>query len=107
MFMSVLFAIAEITAAKRETEYPLIFDAPTSSFGEMKESEFYEIINKIEKQCIIVTKDMLVYNPTTKKSDIKEEAMKLSCPIYRISKKEGFNPNDLSTIQVVTKKIKD
>ena len=50
---------------------------------------------------------MLVYNPTTKKSDIKEEAMKLSCPIYRISKKEGFNPNDLSTIQVVTKKIKD
>lgn len=107
MFMSVLFAIAEVTAAKQETTYPLIFDAPTSSFGEMKEREFYEVINTIKKQCIIVTKDMLGYDVATGRSFIKEEAMKLSCPIYQIAKKEGFNRNDLSTIRVVTKKIKD
>ncbi len=107
MFMSVLFAIAEVTAAKRETAYPLIFDAPTSSFGEMKEREFYEVINKIKKQCIIVTKDMLGYDAETGRSYIKDEALKLSCPIYRIAKKEGFNRNDLSTIRVVTTKIKD
>ncbi|MCC8039066.1 MAG: hypothetical protein LIP02_13190 [Bacteroidales bacterium] len=105
--MSVLFAIAEVTAAKQETTYPLIFDAPTSSFGEMKEREFYEVINTIKKQCIIVTKDMLGYDVATGRSFIKEEAMKLSCPIYQIAKKEGFNRNDLSTIRVVTKKIKD
>ena len=107
MYMAVLFAIAKITADRRETEYPLIFDAPTSSFSQMKEQEFYEIINKIEKQCIIVTKDMLEYDATKQKSTIKPSAYALSCPIYRIEKdREGFNENDLSTIRVRTSKIK-
>lgn len=107
MYMAVLFAIAKVTADKRETEYPLIFDAPTSSFSEMKEKEFYEIINNIKKQCVIVTKDMLEYDATTQKSSIKSEAYSLSCPIYRIEKdQEGFNKNDLSTIRVRTTKIK-
>ena len=107
MYMAVLFAIAKITADKRETEYPLLFDAPTSSFSQMKEQEFYEIINKIQKQCIIVTKDMLEYDAATQKSHIKSSAYELSCPIYRIEKdREGFNENDLSTIRVRTTKIK-
>ena len=107
MYMAVLFAIAKITADRRETEYPLIFDAPTSSFSQMKEHEFYEIINKIQKQCIIVTKDMLEYDAETQKSHIKSSAFELSCPIYRIEKeREGFNENDLSTIRVKTTKIK-
>lgn len=107
MYMAVLFAIAKITADKRETEYPLIFDAPTSSFSQMKEREFYEIINKIQKQCIIVTKDMLEYDSDTGTSKIKSSAFALSCPIYRIEKdREGFNENDLSTIRVRTSKIK-
>lgn len=107
MYMAVLFAIAKITADRRETEYPLIFDAPTSSFSQMKEQEFYEIINKIQKQCIIVTKDMLEYDAATQKSNIKSSAFTLSCPIYRIEKdREGFNENDLSTIRVRTTKIK-
>ena len=105
--MAVLFAIAKITADRRETEYPLIFDAPTSSFSEMKEKEFYEIINRIQKQCIIVTKDMLEYDIAKKKSHIKASAYELSCPIYRIEKdRDGFNENDLSTIKVTTTKIK-
>ena len=107
MYMAVLFAIAKITADRRETEYPLIFDAPTSSFSQMKEKEFYEIINKIEKQCIIVTKDMLEYDSATQKTTIKPSAYTLSCTIYRIEKdREGFNENDLSTIRVRTSKIK-
>ena len=73
----------------------------------MKEQDFYEIINKIEKQCIIVTKDMLEYDATKQKSTIKPSAYDLSCPIYRIEKdREGFNENDLSTIRVRTSKIK-
>lgn len=107
MYMAVLFAIAKITADRRETEYPLIFDAPTSSFSQMKEQEFYGIINQIQKQCIIVTKDMLEYDATSQKSRIKSSAYELSCPIYRIEKdREGFNENDLSTIKVTTTKIK-
>lgn len=107
MYMAVLFAIAKITADRRETEYPLIFDAPTSSFSQMKEKEFYEIINRIQKQCIIVTKDMLEYDKAVQKSRIKNSAYELSCPIYRIEKeREGFKENDLSTIRVTTTKIK-
>ena len=107
MYMAVLFAIAKITADRRETKYPLIFDAPTSSFSQMKEQEFYEIINKIQKQCIIVTKDMLEFDVATQKSLIKSSAYELSCPIYRIEKeRDGFNENDLSTIRVKTTKIK-
>ena len=107
MYMAVLFAIAKITADRRETKYPLIFDAPTSSFSQMKEQEFYEIINKIQKQCIIVTKDMLEYNAKTKTSSIKSAAYSLSCPIYRIEKdRTNFDEHDLSTIRVKTTKIK-
>ena len=107
MYMAVLFAIAKITADRRETKYPLIFDAPTSSFSQMKEQEFYEIINKIQKQCIIVTKDMLEFDVATQKSLIKSSAYELSCRIYRIEKeRDGFNENDVSTIRVKTTKIK-
>lgn len=107
MYMAVLFAIAKITADRRETEYPLIFDAPTSSFSQMKEQEFYEIINRIQKQCIIVTKDMLEYDAATQTSKIKSTAYALSCPIYRIEKdRVGFNENDISSIRIITTKIK-
>ena len=36
MYMSVLFAISNITTLKREEDYPLIFDAPTSSSVTLK-----------------------------------------------------------------------
>ena len=59
MYMSLLFAISDLTTLKKEEDYPLIFDAPTSSFEDFKENVFYNIIDKIDKQCIIVTKDLL------------------------------------------------
>ena len=55
MYMSVLFAISDFTDQKRDENYPLIFDAATSSFGDSKEEGFYNVIDKIKKQCIIVT----------------------------------------------------
>lgn len=41
MYMSVLFAISDFTVLKRDENYPLIFDAATSSFGDSKEEGFY------------------------------------------------------------------
>lgn len=105
MYMSVLFAISNITTLKREEDYPLIFDAPTSSFGDIKEDVFYNIIDKIDKQCIIVTKDLLV-----KQGDeavLNEDKIKeLTCSVYRIKKKEGYDVLDLSTIQTTISKVK-
>lgn len=107
MYMSVLFAISSITTLKREEDYPLIFDAPTSSFGDIKEDVFYNIIDKIDKQCIIVTKDLLVKDAITKKAVLKQEKIdELTCSVYRIQKAEGYDVLDLSTIQTIISKIK-
>lgn len=107
MYMSVLFAISSITTLKREEDYPLIFDAPTSSFGDIKEDVFYNIIDKIDKQCIIVTKDLLVKDPITGKAILKQDKIdELTCAVYRIQKAEGYDVLDLSTIQTNISKIK-
>ncbi len=102
MYMSVLFAISDLTSDKREENYPLIFDAPTSSFGGMKESGFYNIIDSLEKQCIIVTKDFLDDKGNIDESKIDQ----LTCNVYRIKKSPGFNQDDLSTICTIITRIK-
>lgn len=101
MYMSVLFAISDLTTLKRDEDYPLIFDAATSSFGDAKEDDFYNIINHIDKQCIIVTKDFL------DRSELRmDDINKLECPVYRIQKAEGYNKDDLSTIRTTVVKVK-
>lgn len=105
MYMSVLFAISNITTLKREEDYPLIFDAPTSSFGDIKEDVFYNIIDKIDKQCIIVTKDLLVKQG--EQAVLNEEKInELTCSVYRIKKEDGYDVLDLSTIQTTITKVK-
>lgn len=101
MYMSVLFAISDLTTLKREENYPLIFDAATSSFGDSKEDEFYNIIDKIQKQCIIVTKDFI-----TKGNLRLNEIEHLTCSVYRIKKRAGFDQNDLSTVCTEVEKVK-
>ncbi len=107
MYMSVLFAISNITTLKRDEDYPLIFDAPTSSFGDFKEDIFYNIIDDIDKQCIIFTKDLLKFDreTQTRKLDF-DKINQLSCSVYRIQKASGYDEEDLSTIQTLTERIK-
>ena len=107
MYMSVLFAISKITTLKRDEDYPLIFDAPTSSFGDFKEDIFYNIIDNIDKQCIIFTKDLLRYNKETEKRELDfDKINQLSCSVYRIQKSPGYDEEDLSTIRTITERIK-
>lgn len=107
MYMSVLFAIADLTSLKREEDYPLIFDAPTSSFESFKEDEFYNVIDKINKQCIIVTKDLLDKDETTGTRKLNEAKIAaLTCSVYRIEKQRPFVATDLSTICTTSTPIK-
>lgn len=107
MYMSVLFAISKITTLKRDEDYPLIFDAPTSSFGEFKEDIFYNIIDNIDKQCVIFTKDLLRYDRDTEKRELDfDKINQLSCSVYRIQKAPGYDEEDLSTIRTTTERIK-
>lgn len=102
MYMSVLFAVSELTAIKRENDYPLIFDAPTSSFAPQKESDFFNVISDIKKQCIIFTKSFL--NDDGKLLPNKID--KLHCTINRMEKQRPFDKDDLSTIQTKITLIK-
>ena len=102
MYISVLFAISDFTKEKRDEDYPLIFDAATSSFGDSKEEEFYNVIEGLDKQCIIVTKDFMTKGIVRTK-DIEN----LSCPVYRIKKADGFDKNNMATIRTTVKKLKD
>ena len=107
MYMSVLFAISQITTLKREQDYPLIFDAPTSSFGGFKEDTFYNVIDTIDKQCVIVTKDLLNIDKATGQKMLDYDTIdKLSCSVYRIEKVEPFDDKDLSTIQTIVKHVR-
>ena len=102
MYMSILFAISDFTQEKRSEDYPLIFDAATSSFGDVKEEDFYNVINSIKKQCIIVTKDII------SKGEVRlKDIEKLNCPVYRIKKASGFDQSNLATIRTTVDKIKE
>lgn len=102
MYMSVLFAVSELTALKRENDFPLIFDAPTSSFTPQKEKDFFNVISDIKKQCIIFTKSFLTDNNALENEKIDA----LKCTIYRMEKERPFNKLDLSTIQTKLTLIK-
>lgn len=101
LYMSVLFAISDLTTLKREENYPLIFDAATYAFADAKQEVFYNIIDKLDRQCIIVTKDFI--NKGRLKTD---DIDKLTCSVYRIQKAEGFDQSDLSTIRTNISLIK-
>lgn len=101
MYMSVLFAISDFTDQKRDENYPLIFDAATSSFGDSKEEGFYNVIDKLNKQCIIVTKDFI-----TKGQLRLNEINQLTCGVYRIKKADNFDSKNMATIRTLVEKVK-
>lgn len=101
MYISVLFAISDFTQEKRDEDYPLVFDAATSSFGDSKEENFYNVIDGLKKQCIIVTKDFI-----TKGRVRFPEIEKLTCSVYRIKKADGFDSKNMATVRTTIEKIK-
>ena len=104
--MSILFAIGKLSSEKDKTEFPLIFDAPTSSFTEAKENEFFRVISTLEKQVIIVTKSFLRENNNGDAILDSSRINKIGGRIYRIEKKRPFDDKKLGTIQTAITKIK-
>ena len=104
--MSVLFAIGKLSSERDKTQFPLLFDAPTSSFTDAKESEFFNVIGSLDKQVIIVTKSFL---KESSNGDLEVDMDKISGvtgTIFRIEKKKPFDDKKLGTIQTIITKIK-
>ena len=109
--ISVILALAEYNQEKQNGNgYPLILDAPTSSFDSGKEQTFYKSLSKLSSQCIIFTKSFL-YKENEEKGDYLVDMKSLDgidCPVYRIKKNaEGFDQQDLSTIETIIETVKN
>lgn len=57
MHLAILFAIAQMTKIEKEECYPMIFDAPTSSFDAVKRKYFFNVLGECNEQTILLTKD--------------------------------------------------
>lgn len=73
MHISILFAISELASEIKEENFPMIFDAPTSSFGENKTAEFLNLIYETDNQKILLIKDFLSTDKRTNSLAIKRE----------------------------------
>ena len=104
--MSILFAIGKLLSEKDKSVFPLIFDAPTSSFTEAKESEFFKEISNLKKQVIIVTKSFLKESAPGEVVLDRSRLNSIDGSIFRIEKKKPFDDKKLGTIQTVISKIK-
>ena len=104
--MSVLFAIGKLSSERDKTEFPLLFDAPTSSFTAAKESEFFNVISKLNKQVIIVTKSFLKESSNGEVVLDRSKVDDINGRVFRIEKKKPFDDKKLATIQTVISKIK-
>lgn len=101
-YMSVLFAISELTCERSDSRYPLIFDAPCSEFDAQRAQAFYEVIAALDKQCVITTKDFIEGDGTVN----RELLAPLNCKVYRVKKTEGFDPTRQETISTTITTIK-
>ncbi|MBP7508992.1 MAG: AAA family ATPase [Prolixibacteraceae bacterium] len=99
MHISILLAISELAAEYSEESYPMIFDAPTSSFGETKTSQFLNLIYENTNQKILLIKDFLVLNEKTNKLEIKKEFSGVKRnKAFWICLERPFNKKNLSTL---------
>lgn len=104
--MSVLFAIGKLASLRNDSEFPLVFDAPTSSFTDAKETEFFNVISKLNKQVVNVTKSFLREGHDGDLIIDPDKINEVVGRIFRIEKKKPFDDKDLATIQTVITKIK-
>lgn len=103
MNISILLAISELANEVRDETFPMIFDAPTSSFGETKTGDFLNLINNTSNQKIILLKDFIssIKSPdgTIKDLYIKDEFNSIRRnKAFWVKLERPFDKTELSTI---------
>lgn len=103
MNISILLAISELANEVRDETYPMIFDAPTSSFGETKTGDFLNLIYETSNQKIILLKDFIgsLKNPdgSIKELFIKDEFNSIKRKkAFWVKLERPFDKSKLATI---------
>lgn len=105
MHIAVLFAISDLAAVKKMEEYPLIFDAPTSSFGESKTSSFLNLLHNNTNQKILLLKDFIIKNDENKLSIKKEFDSVKRNKAFWVRLERPFDNGKLNTINTLVSEI--
>lgn len=110
-YISTILALADFNQERQSGNgYPLILDAPTSSFDTGKDKSFYKSLSKLSSQCLIFTKSFL-FKEDEERGDYSIDMASLNeidCPVYRIKKnQDGFDQQDLSTIETIVEPVKN
>jgi DNA sulfur modification protein DndD len=106
VYISILFSISELSNESRDEYFPLIFDAPTSTFDQKKISQFLNSIYNTPTQKIIVTKDFVIEKKNKNKNK-NGEVLEISNEFNKVKRdkaiwvklKRPFDPEDQSTLQ--------
>ena len=101
VYISILFSISELSKETKEEYFPLIFDAPTSTFDDKKISQFLNSLYNTPTQKIIVTKDFVIEDDTKEKDVIKisNEFKKVKKDkAFWVKLERPFDPEDLETL---------
>ena len=105
MHIAILFAISELASETKEESFPMIFDAPTSSFGETKTAQFLNLIYETENQKILLIKDFLYTDKESQTLSIKKEFENVRRDkAFWVRLERPFDSNNLKTIntEVIT-----
>ena len=99
MHLSILFAISQLATEFSEESYPMIFDAPTSSFGETKTADFLNLIYETGNQKILLTKDFLNTDEVTHQLSVKKEFSNVKRDkAFWVRLERPFVKNELKTL---------
>ena len=105
--IAIIMAVSEMAQSKEGesfNSYPLIFDAPISSFDKDKSSQFLNMLKSIPGQKIIMLKDFVSKENGVVK--VMEEFNSVSCDSsYLLSLKRPFNREDLTTMETQVRKL--
>jgi len=97
MHISILFAISELARERHEEGFPMLFDAPTSSFGETKTGAFLNIISGSGNQIILLLKDFIAQDGNDLR--IKDEFKSIKAKkAFWVKLERPFDRNNLQTI---------
>ena len=104
MHISILFAISELASEIKEENFPMIFDAPTSSFGESKTAQFLNLVYETKNQKILLLKDFIQRDESNMLFIKKEFEMIKRDKAFWVKLERPFDVNNLKTIntQVIT-----
>ena len=118
MKLSIIMAIVSANKQRNYSHsYPLITDAPTSDFDEVKMKFFLKEVSNTFKQAIIITKEMLTddekrinrYKPDAEKlADLKKDLDEINSKIklYQIDLPDGVSHENKNQIQINVKPVR-